>query len=48
MFEAVIKDRTGREFKDSVRANDQYEARRILQGRHGDRAVPYLPKIIPA
>jgi thymidylate synthase (FAD) len=35
------------EFKDRVGANDAQEARMLLQQRHGPRAVPYLPKMIP-
>jgi hypothetical protein len=47
LFEATIK-LNGREFKDRVGANTAEEARQILQQRHGPRAVPYLPKMIPS
>ena len=45
MYEATIwpNGNNNKQFKDRVRANDQNEARRILQERHGDRAVPYTP-----
>jgi hypothetical protein len=48
LFEAVVKGPDGREFKDRVGANDAYEARKLLQQRHGPRAVPYLPYMIPS
>lgn len=48
LYEAVIKGPDGREFKDRVGASDAYEARRLLQQRHGPRAVPYLPYMIPS
>ena len=46
LFEAVIRTRDGKEFKDVVGANDAYEARRLLQQLHGPRSVPYLPRMI--
>jgi hypothetical protein len=48
LFEATIRTQDGREFKDRVGANDAQEARQLLQQRHGPRAVPYLPRIIPS
>jgi type II secretory pathway component PulF len=48
LFEATIRTHDGREFKDVVGANDAYEARKLLQQRHGPRAVPYLPHMIPS
>lgn len=48
LFEATIKTQDGREFKDVVGAADAYEARKLLQQRHGPRAVPYLPHMIPS
>ena len=48
LFEATIRTQDGKEFKDRVGANDVYEARELLQQRHGPRAVPYLPRLIPS
>jgi hypothetical protein len=48
LYEAVIKTQDGKEFKDRVGANDAYAARQLLQQRHGPRAVPYLPHMIPS
>ena len=48
LFEATVKRPDGTEFKDRVGANDAYEARALLQQRHGPRAVPYLPRMIPS
>jgi type II secretory pathway component PulF len=48
LYEATIRTQDGREFKDRVGANDAQEARQLLQQRHGPRAVPYLPRIIPS
>ena len=47
LFEATVRRPDGTEFKDRVGANDAQEARMLLQQRHGPRAVPYLPKMIP-
>jgi hypothetical protein len=47
LFEATIRV-DGREFKDRVGANDAQEARLLLQQRHGPRAVPFIPHIIPS
>ena len=47
LFEATVRV-NGREFTDRVGANDAQEARLLLQQRHGPRAVPYLPRIIPS
>lgn len=47
LFEAVIRRSDGTEFKDRVGANNATEARQLLQQRHGPRAVPYLPHMIP-
>jgi hypothetical protein len=47
LFEATIRV-DGREFKDRVGANDAQEARMLLQQRHGPRAVPFIPHIIPS
>lgn len=44
-FEAVIKQPDGMKFTDRVKATDAYEARWLLQQRHGYHAVPVLPKI---
>jgi hypothetical protein len=48
LYEATIRTPDGREFKDRVGANDAYEARMLLQQRHGSRAVPYLPVLKPS
>jgi hypothetical protein len=48
LYEATIRTPDGREFKDRVGANDAYEARMLLQQRHGPRAVPYLPVLKPS
>jgi len=48
LFEATIRTQDGREFQDRVGASDAHEARQLLQQRHGPRAVPYLPKMIPS
>ncbi len=47
LYEATIRV-DGREFKDRVGANTAEEARMLLQQRHGPRAVPYLPHVIPS
>lgn len=47
LFEATIRV-NGKEFTDRVGANSAEEARRLLQERHGPRAVPYIPKMIPS
>ena len=47
LFEATIRTQDGKEFKDRVGAADVYEARFLLQQRHGPRAVPNLPRMIP-
>ena len=47
LWEATIRI-DGREFKDRVGANTVQEARMLLQQRHGPRAVPYLPRMIPS
>jgi len=47
LWEATIRI-DGREFKDRVGANTAQEARMLLQQRHGPRAVPYLPHMIPS
>jgi hypothetical protein len=47
LFEATIKTPDGQEFKDRVGAETVQEAMKLLQQRHGARAVTYLPKIIP-
>jgi hypothetical protein len=47
LFEATVRV-NGREFTDRVGANDAQEARLLLQQRHGPRAVPYLPRMIPS
>ena len=47
LFEATVRRPDGTEFKDRVGAKDATEARMLLQQRHGPRAVPYLPKMIP-
>jgi hypothetical protein len=48
LFEATIRGADGREFKDRVGASDAEEARFLLQQRHGPRAVPYLPRLLPS
>lgn len=50
LWEATIREPGpgGREFKDRVGANTAQEARMLLQQRHGPRAVPYLPHMIPS
>ena len=47
LFEATIRAPDGREFKDRVGADTVQEAMKLLQQRHGARAVPFLPKLIP-
>jgi hypothetical protein len=47
LWETTIKI-NGREFKDRVGAETAQEARMLLQQRHGPRAVPYLPHMIPS
>ena len=47
LFEATIRV-NGKEFKDRVGANNAEEARMLLQQRHGPRAVPFMPKMIPS
>jgi hypothetical protein len=46
LFEATIRV-NGKEFTDRVGAETVQEAMKLLQQRHGQRAVPYLPRIIP-
>ena len=46
LFEATIRV-NGKEFKDRVGANSAEEARMLLQQRHGPRAVPFIPHMIP-
>jgi type II secretory pathway component PulF len=48
LFEATVRRPDGTEFKDRVGASNAQEARMLLQQRHGARAVPFLPKIIPS
>ena len=48
LFEATVRGPDGTEFKDRVGANDAQEARMLLQQRHGPRAVPYMPHMIPS
>ena len=48
LFEATIRQPDGREFTDRVGADTAEEARRLLQQRHGPRAVPYMPRMIPS
>lgn len=48
LFEATIRGQDGREFKDRVGALTAEEARLLLQQRHGPRAVPYLPRLLPS
>ena len=48
LFEATIRLPDGSEFKDRIGANDAQEARQLLQQRHGPRAVPYIPHMIPS
>jgi hypothetical protein len=47
LYEATIRV-NGKEFTDRVGADNAQEARMLLQQRHGPRAVPYLPKMIPS
>jgi hypothetical protein len=47
LFEATIRV-NGKEFKDRVGADNAQEAMKLLQQRHGPRAVPYMPKMIPS
>lgn len=47
LFEATIRV-NGKEFVDRVGANSAEEAKILLQQRHGPRAVPYLPRMIPS
>jgi type II secretory pathway component PulF len=48
LYEATIRTADGKEFKDRVGANSAQEARMLLQQRHGPRAVPYIPHVIPS
>ena len=48
LFEATIRSSDGKEFKDRVGAQTVEEAKLLLQQRHGPRAVPYLPRLIPS
>jgi hypothetical protein len=48
LFEATVRRADGTEFKDRVGANTAQEARLLLQQRHGPRAVPYIPHMIPS
>ena len=48
LFEATIRQPDGREFTDRVGADNAEGARRLLQQRHGPRAVPYMPRMIPS
>ena len=48
LWEATIRTPDGREFKDRVGAETAEQARRLLQERHGPRAVPYIPHMIPS
>ena len=48
LWEATIRTPDGREFKDRVGADTAEQARRLLQERHGPRAVPYVPHLIPS
>ena len=48
LFEATVRRPDGTEFKDRVGANDAQEARMLLQQRHGPRAIPYVPRMIPS
>lgn len=48
LWEATIRTPDGKEFKDRVGAQTVEEARQLLQQRHGPRAVPYLPRLIPS
>ena len=47
LFEATIRV-NGKEFKDRVGAENAQEAMKLLQQRHGPRAVPYVPHMIPS
>ena len=48
LFEATIRTADGREFRDRVGAETAQQARLLLQQRHGPRAVPYIPRLIPS
>jgi hypothetical protein len=48
LWEATIRTPDGREFKDRVGADTAEQARQLLQERHGPRAVPYVPHLIPS
>jgi hypothetical protein len=48
LFEALIRLPNRTEFKDTVLANNAYEAKKILQQRYGISSVPYLPNVIVA
>jgi type II secretory pathway component PulF len=47
LYEATIRRPDGTEFKDRVGAESAEEARKLLQQRHGPRAVPFIPHMIP-
>lgn len=48
LWEATVRTADGKEFKDHVGAHNAEEAKILLQQRHGPRAVPYLPRLIPS
>ena len=48
LWEATIRTSDGKEFKDRVGAQTVDEAKLLLQQRHGPRAVPDLPRLIPS
>jgi hypothetical protein len=48
LFEATVRTRDGKEFKDRVGAETAQEARLLLQMKHGPRSVPYLPRLVPS
>lgn len=47
MYETTVRTATG-EVKDRVYAATAQEAKQLFEQRHGPRAVPYLPHIIPS
>ena len=47
MYETTVRTPQG-ETKDRVYAKDAQEAKKLLEQRHGPRAVPYIPHIIPS
>ena len=46
-FEATLRQDDGKESKVRVMAEDAYQAHTLLRQLHGNRNIPYLPRMIP-